>query len=311
MSNGATASVRLRHRPHDARRFLCFGFKPLAEPRDLREFDRFGYGENMANTVRTLGPLNAVPPNDASTRLIISATTPRLEPNVTLFPRRSARSPAVTELSYDEFVDVLKTALRNFNRPDLLARSPLLLSRLITAGAGANGADLQGLLIGTVNALFAGPKDERLRRVIEVSYFRPAPKQEVAAERLGLSFGTYRGHLSNALDRLAKWLWERERAQPNRPPRLSIAVMPFVNLGGDPRQDYLVDTLTEYLTTDLSRIPDIVVIGSIRMKHNSHDQEPLGDCSGTRNDIPFRHRHLVGDQPAQPRLNRRVPVQLQ
>jgi hypothetical protein len=33
----------------------------------------------------------------------------------------------------------------------------------------------------------------------------------VTAERLGLAFGTYRRHLSTALDRLARWLWDRER----------------------------------------------------------------------------------------------------
>ncbi len=37
-------------------------------------------------------------------------------------------------------------------------------------------------------------------------------------------------------------------------PRLSIVVLPFANIGGDPEQDYFVDGVTESLTTDLSRI---------------------------------------------------------
>ena len=37
-------------------------------------------------------------------------------------------------------------------------------------------------------------------------------------------------------------------------PRLSIVVLPFANLSGDPGQDYLADVLTEGLTTGLSRI---------------------------------------------------------
>ena len=45
------------------------------------------------------------------------------------------------------------------------------------------------------------------------------------------------------------------------PPRLSIVVLPFANLGGDPEQDYFVDGLTESLTTDLSRISGSFVIG--------------------------------------------------
>ena len=37
-------------------------------------------------------------------------------------------------------------------------------------------------------------------------------------------------------------------------PHLSIVVLPFANIGGDPEQDYFVDGVTESLTTDLSRI---------------------------------------------------------
>jgi adenylate cyclase len=37
------------------------------------------------------------------------------------------------------------------------------------------------------------------------------------------------------------------------PPRLSIVVLPFANLGGDASQDYFVDGVTESLTTDLHK----------------------------------------------------------
>ena len=43
-------------------------------------------------------------------------------------------------------------------------------------------------------------------------------------------------------------------------PRLSIVVLPFVNLSGDPKQDYFVDGVTDNLTTDLSRISNLFVI---------------------------------------------------
>jgi TolB-like protein len=42
--------------------------------------------------------------------------------------------------------------------------------------------------------------------------------------------------------------------------RLSIVVLPFDNIGGDPDQDYFVDGVTESLITDLSRIRDAFVI---------------------------------------------------
>jgi TolB-like protein/Tfp pilus assembly protein PilF len=45
------------------------------------------------------------------------------------------------------------------------------------------------------------------------------------------------------------------------PPRLSIVVLPFANLGGGPEQEYFVDGVTESLTTDLSRITGSFVIG--------------------------------------------------
>ena len=45
------------------------------------------------------------------------------------------------------------------------------------------------------------------------------------------------------------------------PPHLSIVVLPFSNLSGDPEQDYFVDGVTESLTTDLSRIRGSFVIG--------------------------------------------------
>ena len=44
-------------------------------------------------------------------------------------------------------------------------------------------------------------------------------------------------------------------------PRLSIVVLPFTNIGGDPAQDYFTDGVTESLTTDLSRISGSFVIG--------------------------------------------------
>ncbi|HZZ61263.1 MAG TPA: adenylate/guanylate cyclase domain-containing protein [Roseiarcus sp.] len=43
-------------------------------------------------------------------------------------------------------------------------------------------------------------------------------------------------------------------------PRLSIVVLPFLNLGGGAEQDYFADGITESLTSDLSRIPGAFVI---------------------------------------------------
>jgi TolB-like protein len=47
---------------------------------------------------------------------------------------------------------------------------------------------------------------------------------------------------------------------PSSAPRLSMVVLPFANIGGDPAQEYFVDGVTESLTTDLSRISGAFVI---------------------------------------------------
>ncbi len=52
-----------------------------------------------------------------------------------------------------------------------------------------------------------------------------------------------------------------QTSAPSSAPRLSIVVLPFANLGGDPEQEYFVDGVTESLTTDLSRISGSFVIG--------------------------------------------------
>jgi hypothetical protein len=39
-------------------------------------------------------------------------------------------------------------------------------------------------------------------------------------------------------------------------PRLSLVVLPFKNIGDDPRDTYRADGITDDLTTDLSHIPE-------------------------------------------------------
>src|SRR6516225_7842835 len=49
-------------------------------------------------------------------------------------------------------------------------------------------------------------------------------------------------------------------SQPAVAPRLSIVVLPFTNLSNDPEQQYFADGITEDLTTDLSRLENMLVI---------------------------------------------------
>jgi adenylate cyclase len=76
----------------------------------------------------------------------------------------------------------------------------------------------------------------------------------------------------------------------NAPPplvaqRLSIVVLPFANLSGDPTQDYLADALTDELTTALSRIRNSFVIArntAFTYKGKPVDAKAIGREWGVR-----------------------------
>jgi adenylate cyclase len=66
---------------------------------------------------------------------------------------------------------------------------------------------------------------------------------------------------------------------------LSVVVLPFANLSGDPAQDYFADGITENLTTDLSRIRDSFVIArntAFTFKGKSIDAKQIGKDLGVR-----------------------------
>src|SRR4051812_31574178 len=68
-------------------------------------------------------------------------------------------------------------------------------------------------------------------------------------------------------------------------PRLSIVVLPFLNLSNDLRQEYLADGITDDLTTDLSRIPGGFVIAqntAFTYKGKSVDARQIGRELGVR-----------------------------
>jgi TolB-like protein/Flp pilus assembly protein TadD len=68
-------------------------------------------------------------------------------------------------------------------------------------------------------------------------------------------------------------------------PRLSIVVLPFANIGGDPTQEYFVDGVTESLTTDLSRMRGTLVIGrhtAFTYKGKHVDLKQIGHELGVR-----------------------------
>ena len=67
--------------------------------------------------------------------------------------------------------------------------------------------------------------------------------------------------------------------------RPSVAVLPFVNLSGDPQQDYFSDGITEDITTELSRFSELLVIGrnsAFQYKGKAVDLRQVGRELGAR-----------------------------
>src|SRR5207302_3161211 len=67
--------------------------------------------------------------------------------------------------------------------------------------------------------------------------------------------------------------------------RLSIVVLPFANLSNDPEQEYFADGITEDLTTDLSRIADMLVISrntAFTYRNKPVDTRQIGRELGVR-----------------------------
>jgi hypothetical protein len=124
----------------------------------------------------------------------------------------TTRPKPLIVLSQPEFEEAVRTALRDYTRSDLLADNPLMRSRLLADQAGREvSADaLQALIREAAETVRANPKGQKFYRAIYHTYLQPAATQERAAELLDLPFGTYRYHLSGGIERITKWLWQRE-----------------------------------------------------------------------------------------------------
>ena len=90
---------------------------------------------------------------------------------------------------------------------------------------------------------------------------KPATATASATPRNRSAYAAFSAGLAALLILIAAGAWYflgGNRAAPAA--HLSIVVLPFSNLSGDPSQDYFADGITENLTTDLSRIRNSFVI---------------------------------------------------
>ncbi|GAA0935868.1 ATP-binding protein [Nonomuraea longicatena] len=114
-------------------------------------------------------------------------------------------------LSRAEFAEEVRKALRQLSRPDALAASPLTRTRLVTERDGQDPAtELHDVLREAIEELRDDPRSVKFHRTLAATFLSGTPTQQLAAEKLGLPFTTYRRHLTAGVERVCAALWHRE-----------------------------------------------------------------------------------------------------
>ena len=91
----------------------------------------------------------------------------------------------------------------------------------------------------------------------------PADQAKAVASKRRMGSASLAAAIAAILLLAAAVGWYVLNGRPPKSPEaahLSIVVLPFTNLSGDPSQDYFADGITENLTTDLSRLSGSFVI---------------------------------------------------
>ena len=116
----------------------------------------------------------------------------------------------------------------------------------------------------------------------------PADQAKSAPKRRSSSFAPLGAAVAALLVLVAASGWYLlggHLTKPAQAAHLSIVVLPFTNLSGDPAQDYFADGITENLTTDLSRLSGSFVIArntAFTYKGKSVDAKEIGKELGVR-----------------------------
>ena len=108
----------------------------------------------------------------------------------------------------------------------------------------------------------------------------PAPKRRFAVAPLAAI-----GVLALFAVAAGAWHFLDARRDASAAPERSIVVLPLTNLSGDAGQDYLVDALTDELTTAISRLPGTFVIArntAFTYKGKASDVKAIGKDLGVR-----------------------------
>jgi adenylate cyclase len=116
--------------------------------------------------------------------------------------------------------------------------------------------DIMAHLALTTAYSWAGRLEEARAQAAEVLRINPKFSIKQRAKTLPYKNQTDQGRYLDGL---------RKAGLPETPPlplpnKPSIAVLPFVNMSGDPEQEYFSDGITEEIITALSKVPDLFVI---------------------------------------------------
>jgi thymidylate kinase len=134
-----------------------------------------------------------------------------LDPNATWAP--GGEEPPV--LARGELQGAVRAALKGFATPGGLTGNALTRSRCVRRqsepGRSAESV-LRERIRAAWEALAADPANLRAQDAIRHTYLEPIGTQERVAERMHVSFSTYRRHLQRGIEAIADELWEQELA---------------------------------------------------------------------------------------------------
>jgi hypothetical protein len=122
----------------------------------------------------------------------------------------------VTRLERPAFARAVQAALKQLNDPIALEASPLCDSRLAWTGVPPDARRdqraraLTTRLAEAIDALAGSARGARAHRALHSTYVQPTPVQKQAAADLGLTWTTYRRHLTEGVAMLVEQLWRRE-----------------------------------------------------------------------------------------------------
>lgn len=131
-------------------------------------------------------------------------------------PDEEEETRPVIVLSEESFTEAVRDALRCFNQPLQLKQNPLIDSRIVgervdtDAGNEDRVIALIELLNESMERLAQDPKRDKAYRAVDRTYIHPAGSQELAAERLGIPYSTFRRHLSQGVSDIVEGLWQQE-----------------------------------------------------------------------------------------------------